>query len=74
MELEEEVLEPVSPTGHYFTSSVLSVSNLAVLETEIPFDESQTMSLVQSSQSAHASPLSWYLALSLSLSLSLSLY
>ncbi|KAL6269407.1 hypothetical protein ACE6H2_026318 [Prunus campanulata] len=30
MELEEEVLEPVSPTGHYFTSSVLSVSNLAV--------------------------------------------
>ncbi|CAL9020502.1 unnamed protein product [Prunus brigantina] len=47
MELEEEVLEPVSPTGHYFTSSVLSVSNLAVLETEIPFDESQTMSLVQ---------------------------
>ncbi|KAH0976383.1 hypothetical protein GBA52_026102 [Prunus armeniaca] len=47
MELEEEVLEPVSPTGHYFTSSVLSVSNLAVLETEIPFDESQTMSLVE---------------------------
>ncbi|GAB4831990.1 hypothetical protein Ancab_006007 [Ancistrocladus abbreviatus] len=35
-----EVLEPVSPTGQYFSSSVLSVSILAILEFDAPIDES----------------------------------
>ncbi|KAI9176796.1 hypothetical protein LWI28_025885 [Acer negundo] len=43
MELEE----PVSPTGQYFNSSVLSICVLAVLESEIPVDDSSTMSLLQ---------------------------
>lgn len=38
--------EPVSPTGEYFTSSVISVSIIAVLEFEIPIDDSQTMQLL----------------------------
>ncbi|RXH68704.1 hypothetical protein DVH24_031037 [Malus domestica] len=47
MEVWEEELEPVSPNGHYFNSSVLSVSVLAVLEYEIPIDDSQTLSLLE---------------------------
>ncbi|CAK9171070.1 unnamed protein product [Ilex paraguariensis] len=43
----EEVSEPVSPTSQYFNSSVLSLSILAVLEFEVPLDDSQTMSLIQ---------------------------
>ncbi|PIN14799.1 hypothetical protein CDL12_12573 [Handroanthus impetiginosus] len=39
--------EPVSPTGQYFTSSVISVSVIAVLESEIPIDDSQTMVLLK---------------------------
>ncbi|KAK2651147.1 hypothetical protein Ddye_018636 [Dipteronia dyeriana] len=39
--------EPVSPTGQYFNSSVLSICVLAVLESEIPIDDSSTMSLLQ---------------------------
>ncbi|KZV37508.1 hypothetical protein F511_42987 [Dorcoceras hygrometricum] len=38
--------EPVSPTGAYFTSSVISVSVIAVLETEFPIDDSQAMGLL----------------------------
>ncbi|KAL4620428.1 hypothetical protein ACB092_06G153100 [Castanea dentata] len=34
----EEGLEPVSPTGQYFNSSVLSVSIIAVMEFEIPIN------------------------------------
>ena len=34
----EEGLEPVSPTGQYFNSSVLSVSIVAVMEFEIPIN------------------------------------
>ncbi|KAJ4976860.1 hypothetical protein NE237_001966 [Protea cynaroides] len=41
-----EVDEPVSPTGQYFNSSVLSVCVLAALESEIPIDSSQTTSLL----------------------------
>ncbi|XP_058095421.1 wax ester synthase/diacylglycerol acyltransferase 4-like [Magnolia sinica] len=38
-----EMAEPVSPTGQYFNSSALSVSVLAVFESEIPIDDSPTM-------------------------------
>ncbi|KAM1189545.1 hypothetical protein ACFX2J_025205 [Malus domestica] len=47
MENWEEGLEPVSPTGHYFNNSVLSISILAVLEYEIPIDDSQFLSLLE---------------------------
>ena len=44
----EEGLEPVSPTGQYFNSSVLSVSIIAVLEFEIPInDQLPAMSLLK---------------------------
>ncbi|XP_073156596.1 wax ester synthase/diacylglycerol acyltransferase 4-like [Henckelia pumila] len=39
--------EPVSPTGEYFTSSVISVSIIGVLESENPIDDSQTMALLR---------------------------
>ncbi|KAJ9176990.1 hypothetical protein P3X46_012247, partial [Hevea brasiliensis] len=42
---EEEVLEPVSPTGHYFNSSFLSISILGVLESAMPIDDSHAMTL-----------------------------
>ncbi|XP_009335177.2 wax ester synthase/diacylglycerol acyltransferase 11-like [Pyrus x bretschneideri] len=48
--LEEDevvVLEPVSPTAQYFTSSVLSVSNIGVMELENPLSESQAISLLK---------------------------
>ncbi|XP_027359447.1 O-acyltransferase WSD1-like [Abrus precatorius] len=44
---EEEVSEPVSPSGLYLNSSSLCVYILGVLETEIPIDDCQTMSLLQ---------------------------
>ncbi|XP_020233929.1 O-acyltransferase WSD1 [Cajanus cajan] len=44
---EEELVEPVSPTGQYLTSSSLSVYILGVLEAEIPIDDSQTVPLLQ---------------------------
>ncbi|XP_050248324.1 wax ester synthase/diacylglycerol acyltransferase 4-like [Quercus robur] len=44
----EEGLEPVSPTGQYFNSSVLSVSIIAVMEFEIPINNLPSiMSLVK---------------------------
>ncbi|CAK7322758.1 unnamed protein product [Dovyalis caffra] len=46
-EKEEEVPEPVSPTGQYFNSSVLSICILAVLESEVPIDDSLTMTLLK---------------------------
>ncbi|ONI17153.1 hypothetical protein PRUPE_3G140700 [Prunus persica] len=44
-----EGLEPVSPNGQYFSSDVITLSVLAVLEFEIPIidAESQTMSLLK---------------------------
>ncbi|KAG5545283.1 hypothetical protein RHGRI_017670 [Rhododendron griersonianum] len=36
---------PVSPNGQYFNSSVLSFCILGVLELEIPFDDSQSLTL-----------------------------
>ncbi|XP_020555062.1 uncharacterized protein LOC110011262, partial [Sesamum indicum] len=44
---EMEETEPVSPTGQYFTSSVISVSVVAVLESQHPIDDSQTTSLLR---------------------------
>lgn len=42
---EEE--PPVSPTGQYFNSSALSVSVLAVFESEIPIDDSPTVDVLE---------------------------
>ncbi|CAK9145433.1 unnamed protein product [Ilex paraguariensis] len=44
---EEEVSEPVSPIAQYFNSSVLSLTIIGVLEIAVPFDDSQTMSLLK---------------------------
>ncbi|KAI8551640.1 hypothetical protein RHMOL_Rhmol06G0201700 [Rhododendron molle] len=47
---ENEVLladMPVSPSGQYFNSSVLSISILAVLESEVPLDNIPSMTLLQ---------------------------
>ncbi|KAL7587197.1 hypothetical protein Lser_V15G40516 [Lactuca serriola] len=45
--LKDVVLsEPVSPTGQYFNSSVLSISILCVLEFENPFDDSSSLALI----------------------------
>lgn len=48
-EQEQDIIltEPVSPTGQYLKSSVLSLSIIAVLESEIPIDDSSTFSLLQ---------------------------
>lgn len=43
----EEVTEPVSPVGQYFNSSVLSISILGVLESEVPIDDSPTLPLLK---------------------------
>jgi len=45
---EEEIEEPVSPTGQYLNSSSLSVCILGVLESEISIsiDDNQTLSLL----------------------------
>ncbi|XP_055801391.1 wax ester synthase/diacylglycerol acyltransferase 4-like [Solanum dulcamara] len=48
VEEEEETSSfPVSPTGQYFTSSVMSISVICVLESEIPIDDSCTMTLLK---------------------------
>ncbi|KAJ4808521.1 O-acyltransferase WSD1 [Rhynchospora pubera] len=39
---------PVSPTGQYFNSSALSVSILAVFESEVPIDDSPTIETLES--------------------------
>ncbi|KAF8029630.1 hypothetical protein BT93_E2142 [Corymbia citriodora subsp. variegata] len=43
---EDEGLEPVSPTGQYFNSKVMSISILGILESEIPIDDSLATSLI----------------------------
>ncbi|KAE8702384.1 putative Bifunctional methylthioribulose-1-phosphate dehydratase/enolase-phosphatase E1 2 [Hibiscus syriacus] len=47
VEEDTEYSEPVSPTGQYFNSSVLSICVLAVLDSEIPIDDSPTLSLLR---------------------------
>ncbi|KAF3444105.1 hypothetical protein FNV43_RR13795 [Rhamnella rubrinervis] len=44
---EETMLEPVSPTGQFMNSAVLSLSIISVLEIGIPINDMQTMSLLQ---------------------------
>ncbi|KAH7669202.1 CoA-dependent acyltransferases protein [Dioscorea alata] len=44
--MEEE--EPVSPTGQYLSSSVLNVTVLAVFETLMPIDDSQSTTALES--------------------------
>ncbi|XP_027172134.1 O-acyltransferase WSD1-like [Coffea eugenioides] len=46
-EHEEELLEPVSPTGQYMRSSALSLSIIGVMELEIPMAESIAIQLVK---------------------------
>lgn len=46
-EEEEEWLFPVSPTGQYFNSSVLSICVLAVLDFEHPIDDSLAIPLIR---------------------------
>lgn len=41
-----EMSEPVSPTGQYFNSSVLSVSVIAILEFDNPIDDSSSLALI----------------------------
>ncbi|KAJ0111186.1 O-acyltransferase WSD1-like isoform X1 [Pistacia vera] len=48
MELNvDDVSEPVSPTGQYFNSSILSICVFGVLESQIPIDDSSTMLLLK---------------------------
>ena len=72
-EEEEEVTEPVSPTGQYFNSSVLSVSILCILDFQVPIDDSPTMELLQNLFLPINPRFSSIMVHSLSLSLSLSL-
>jgi hypothetical protein len=44
--VQEAISAPVSPAGQFLSNSVLSLSVIAVLETEVPFDDSQTVSLL----------------------------
>ncbi|KAL4572843.1 hypothetical protein LXL04_019631 [Taraxacum kok-saghyz] len=41
-----DMSEPVSPTGQYFNSSVLSVSLICILEFDNPIDDSSSLSLI----------------------------
>lgn len=48
MELKvDDVSEPVSPTGQYFNSSILSICVLGVLESQTPIDDSSAMLLLK---------------------------
>ncbi|KAJ7971164.1 O-acyltransferase WSD1 [Quillaja saponaria] len=46
-EEDEEIVYPVSPTGQYFNSTVFCAYVLCVLESQIPIDDSPTMSLLK---------------------------
>ncbi|KAB5548509.1 hypothetical protein DKX38_011915 [Salix brachista] len=46
--LQDAISAPVSPAGQFLSNSVLSLSVIAVLETdEVPFDDSQAMYLLR---------------------------
>lgn len=48
VEVEETVVDdPVSPTGQYFNSSVLSIGILAIFESDVAIDDSPTMSTLE---------------------------
>ncbi|KAL5143563.1 O-acyltransferase WSD1 [Glycine soja] len=44
---KEEQLEPVSPVGQYFNSSMLCIYIIGVLEFEVPIDDLQTYALLK---------------------------
>ncbi|XP_062007344.1 wax ester synthase/diacylglycerol acyltransferase 4-like isoform X1 [Rosa rugosa] len=44
---EEGLLEPVSPGGQFFNSTVLSLAIIAVLEAQVPINDAQTFSLLK---------------------------
>ncbi|KAJ6377673.1 hypothetical protein OIU78_027995 [Salix suchowensis] len=45
--LQDALSAPVSPAGQFLSNSVLSLSVIAVLETEVPVDDSQAMYLLR---------------------------
>jgi hypothetical protein len=45
--IEEEIREPVSPSGQYFNTAPLCSYVFGFLELEIPIDDSQAMYLLQ---------------------------
>ncbi|KAG6768782.1 hypothetical protein POTOM_027711 [Populus tomentosa] len=45
--VQEAISAPVSPAGQFLSNHVLSLSVIAVLETEVPIDDSQTVSLLK---------------------------
>lgn len=47
MEFYEDRFAPVSPTGQYLNSSVLSLTIVAVLEFQVPIHDLQTFSLLK---------------------------
>lgn len=47
MEFYEDMFAPVSPSGQYLNSSVLSLTIVAVLEFEVPIHDLQTVSLLK---------------------------
>ncbi|KAI3891015.1 hypothetical protein MKW98_007320 [Papaver atlanticum] len=47
-EQQEEETEPASPTGQYYNSKALCISIVAVLESEVPVDDSSALPLLKS--------------------------
>jgi|UniRef100_A0A2N9G7P8 hypothetical protein len=47
MEHNNEGLAPASPSAQYFNSSALSISIIAVLESEVPINDENAMSLLK---------------------------
>ena len=47
MEHNKEGLAPASPSAQYFNSSALSISIIAVLESEVPINDENAMSLLK---------------------------
>ena len=45
MDIEQAGLEPLSSAGQWISNSVLSLSVIGVLESQVPIDDSQTMPL-----------------------------
>ena len=70
----KEGLEPVSPTGQYFTSSVLSISIIVVFEFEVPIKLMPIMTWLHDAFLVDPRLSSVMVLISLSLSLSLLIY
>uniref|UniRef100_A0A2P2KBB4 Uncharacterized protein n=1 Tax=Rhizophora mucronata TaxID=61149 RepID=A0A2P2KBB4_RHIMU len=46
MDIEQEGLKPLSPTGQWTSSSFLSLFVIGVLESQVPIDDTQIMPLI----------------------------